>query len=113
VEDGLILISLNIQEANAVLIIDTGSSRTAFIRKYLPQGYALPPTLKVSTLMGSGEAYAVDVSWKLDGREIQLPALVGDFNFPHGAVGILGADVLGMFTSVRFNYSEMVLLLED
>jgi TPR repeat protein len=112
-EDGLILISLNIQEESAVLIIDTGSSRTALVRKYLPQGYGLSPVQRVSTLFGSGQAYAVDVSWKFDGREIQLPALVGDFNFPVGAVGILGADVLGMFTSVRFNYSAMVLILED
>ena len=113
VEDGLILVSLTIQDEDAILILDTGSSRTALIRKYLPPGQGLRPTQKVMTLLGTGEAYAVNLDWKLDGREIQLPALIGDFNFPHGAVGILGADVLGKFTSVRFNYSAMVLTLED
>jgi TPR repeat protein len=113
VEDGLILVSLTIQDEDAILILDTGSSRTALIRKYLALGYGLPPVQKVITLLGSGQAYPVDISWKLDGREIQLPALVGEFSFPHGAVGILGADVLGMFTSVRFNYSDKVLILED
>jgi TPR repeat protein len=113
VQDGLVLVSLNIQEQTALLIIDTGASRTTLARKYLPPGWSLRSLETVQTLLGSSHAIAVDVGWKLDGREIQLPALVGDFNFPHGAGGVLGADVLGMFTSVQFNYSDMVLVLVD
>lgn len=113
VENGLILVSLTIQNEDALLIIDTGSSRTALIARYLPPGQGLKPTQKVTTLLGNGQAYAVDVNWKLDGREIQLPALVGDFIFPHGAVGILGADVLGMFKSIRVDYLSQVLILKD
>lgn len=113
VQDGLVLVSLNIQDQTALLIVDTGASRTTLARKYLPPGWSLRSLETVQTLLGSSHAIAVDVGWKLDGREIQLPALVGDFNFPHGAGGVLGADILGMFTSVQFNYSDMVLVLVD
>ena len=95
------------------VIVDTGSKRTALNRKFLPPGWSLLPGATVSTIVGSTEAYAVDVNWKLDGRDIRLPALIGDFNFPYGASGLLGADVLGTFTSVRFDYVRMVLILED
>jgi TPR repeat protein len=113
VEDGLILVSLTIQDADALLIVDTGSSRTTLIAKYLPPGQDLKPTQMVETLVGTGQVHTVEVNWKLDDREIQLPALVGDFTFPHGAVGILGTDLLGMFKSVHFDYSNLVLILKD
>jgi TPR repeat protein len=112
-QGGLVLVSLTIQEESAILIVDTGSARTALNRKFLPQGWGLYPGGTVSTILGSTQAYAVDVNWKLDGRDIRLPALIGDFNFPYGASGLLGADILGTFTSVRFDYSSMVLILED
>ena len=112
-QEGLVLVSLTIQEESVILIVDTGSSRTALKRKFLPSGWDLFPGASVSTILGSTQAYAVDVNWKLDGRDIRLPALIGDFNFPYGAVGLLGADILGRFTSVRFDYGGMVLVLED
>jgi hypothetical protein len=112
-EDGLVLVSLNIEDQTALLIIDTGASRTTLARKYLPAGWSLRSLETVQGLLGSSHAVAVDVDWKLEGRELQLPALVGDFNFPYGAGGVLGADVLRMFTSVQFNYSDMVLTLVD
>jgi Sel1 repeat len=112
-QDDLVLVSLTIQGESAILIVDTGSKRTALNRKFLPPGWSLLPGATVSTIVGSTEAYAVDVNWKLDGRDIRLPALIGDFNFPYGASGLLGADVLGTFTSVRFDYVRMVLILED
>jgi TPR repeat protein len=111
--DGLVLVSLSIQGEAALLIVDTGSKRTALLRQFLPPGMTVQPNATVTTMIGSGQAYAVDVSWKLDGREIRLPVLVGDFIFPHGAVGLLGGDILGTFTSVRFDYLNMVLTLED
>ena len=113
-QDGMVLVSLTLQEESAILIVDTGSSRTALNRKFLPAGgSSLFPGATVSTIIGNAQAYAVDVNWKLDGRDIQLPVLIGDFNFPHGADGLLGADILGRFTSVRFDYVGMVLILED
>ena len=112
-QDGLILVSLNIQDETAILIIDTGSVRTALNRKFLPAGLSLQPSATVSTMLGSGQAYEVNVNWKLDGRDIQLPVLLGDFNFPQGAVGLLGTDILGTFSSVRFDYANKVLILED
>jgi hypothetical protein len=112
-QDGLVLVSLTIQEETAILIVDTGSARTALKRKFLPPGWGLYPGATVSTILGNTQAYAVDVNWKLDGRDVRLPALIGDFNFPYGASGLLGADILGTFTSVRFDYVGMVLILED
>jgi len=112
-QDDLVLVSLTIQGESAILIVDTGSKRTALNRKFLPPGWSLLPGATVSTIVGSTEAYAVDVNWKLDGRDIRLPALIGDLNFPYGASGLLGADVLGTFTSVRFDYVRMVLILVD
>jgi TPR repeat protein len=113
VEGGLVLVSLNIQEENAILVIDTGSARTALNRKFLPPGRSLWPNEKVSTVFGDGQAYTIDVFWKLDGREIRLPALVANFNFPKGTVGLLGADILGTFSAVSFDYVNMILILED
>jgi TPR repeat protein len=111
--DGLVLVSLTIRDESTILIVDTGSARTALTRKFLPSGWSLFPGATVSTILGSTQAYAVDVDWKLDGRNVRLPALIGDFNFPYGASGLLGADILGTFTSVRFDYESMVLILED
>src|SRR5579864_1769059 len=110
-QDGLVLVSLAIQEESAILIVDTGSARTALDRKFLPPGWALFPNAIVSTIVGNTHAYAVDVDWKLDGRNVRLPALIGDFHFPLGASGLLGADVLATFSSVRFDYGSMVLIL--
>jgi hypothetical protein len=112
-QDGLVLVSLTIQEESTILIVDTGSARTALKRRFLPPGWGLYPGATVSTILGNTQAYAVDVIWKLDGRDVRLPALIGDFNFPYGASGLLGADILGTFTSVRFDYVGMVLILED
>jgi hypothetical protein len=112
-EDGLILVSLNIQEENSILIIDTGSERTALNRKFTPPGSILQPGVSVSTMLGSGQADAIDVIWKLDGRELRLPVLIGDFGLSHNVVGVLGADILSRFTSVRFDYVNLVLTLED
>jgi len=112
-QGGLVLISVTLQEESTILIVDTGSTRTALKRKFLPQGQNLIPGATVSTIIGNTQAYAVNVNWKLDGRDVTLPALIGDFNFPHGASGLLGADVLQTFTSVRFDYVSMFLILED
>src|SRR5215472_1670444 len=53
-EDGLILISLNIQDESVLLIVDTGASNTALVRKFLPSGLGLRPEQKVSSILGSG-----------------------------------------------------------
>ena len=113
-QDGMVLISPVVNGESALLIVDTGSERTTLDRKLLPPSWIFnQPAQIVSTLTSDGQAYPLTLKWSLDGREIQLPALVGNFDFPEGAVGLFGADILETFSSVRFNYLDMDLILEE
>jgi TPR repeat protein len=113
-QDGMVLISPILNGKSVLLIVDTGSSRTTLDRRVLPPSLSVnQPTAVLSTPIGDQKAYSVDFSWNLDGRDIRLSSLVGDFDFPYGAVGLFGADILETFSSVRFDYAAMVLTLEE
>jgi hypothetical protein len=113
-QDGMVLISPILNGETLLLIVDTGATRTAFNRRVLPPSLNLDQsTAVVSTLIGEQQVHSMGFSWSLDGRDIQGTALVGDFDFPDGAVGLFGADMLETFGSVRFDYVAMVLTLEE
>jgi Sel1 repeat len=114
-QDGLVLISPNLNGKSVVMIVDTGATRTTFDRSFLPPStsFSRPPSADLSSPIGSEKAHTLDFSWDLDGRVIQITALVGDFDFPDGAVGLFGSDLLQTFSSAYFDYAAMVLTLEE
>lgn len=113
VQDGMVLISPVLNGKTVLMVVDTGSTRTAFDRRVLPTSLSLQRSTHLSTVTGTTKADVLNLSWNLDGRLISFPALVGDFHLPHGAVGLLGSDLLSTFRSVRFDYITMVLTLEE
>jgi len=113
-QDGMVLISPTLNGEGVLMIVDTASTRTTFNRKALPLSLSRNlPTAVVSTMIGDQKAYSWNFAWNLDGRDINLTSVVGDFKFPSGAVGLLGADMLETFGSVRFDYASLILTLEE
>ena len=68
---------------------------------------------QILTPMGARQAYPVAFSWDLDGHKVPVAALACDLSLPQGATGLLGADILETFRSVRFDYSNMYIVLEE
>lgn len=114
-QDGLILISPNLNDKNVVMIVDTGAARTTFDRRILPPNtsFSAVGNVELQSVFGSDKAHTLGFSWNLDGRVIQITGLAGDFDFPEGAVGLLGSDLLQTFSSVNFDYAASVLTLEE
>ena len=95
------------------LIVDTGGT-TAFGKSFLPPTQALDsPTRTLESVHGSSQVYPITVVWSFDGRNTQLAAVAGDLSLPNDSDGILGADILETFRSVRFDFLSSVLILED
>jgi len=114
VRDGMILIEPNIGGEEVTLVVDTGATRTTLSLRFLPSMLkSTAPTETVAMAQGSVPVYATSVVWNLDGQDRHLPALIGDLQFPDGAQGVLGADILETFRSVRFDFLNSVIVLED
>ena len=110
---GLILIETTVNGVETKLIVDTGGT-TAFGTRFLPPAGPLDaPAESLDSLHGSSAVYPIIVVWTLDGGDKRMPAVAGDINFPNNADGILGANTLESFRSVRFDFLNSVLILED
>jgi hypothetical protein len=110
---GLILIETKVNGAETKLIVDTGGT-TAFGMRFLPSAGPLDtPAESLDSLHGSSAVYPITVIWTLDGGDKKMPAVAGDITFPNNADGILGANALESFRSVRFDFLKSVLILED
>jgi Sel1 repeat len=113
IKDGLILVETIFNGVLVKLIVDTGGT-TAFGKSFLPPTQALDsPTRTLESVHGSSQVYPVTVVWSFDGRNTQLAAVAGDLSLPNDSDGILGADILETFKSVRFDFLSSVLILED
>jgi TPR repeat protein len=114
-QDGMVLIDLNINSEIVVLIVDTGSNRTILNPKSLGPSWSAPRTESqtILTPVGERQAYPVTLGWNLDGHKVPVAALACDLNFPDGAMGLFGADLLETFMSVRFDYLNMYIVLEE
>ena len=110
---GLILIDTTVNGAQTKLIVDTGGATALGMRFLPPARPADAPTETLDSVHGSSAVYPITVVWSLDGGDKKMPAVAGDINFPYSADGILGANVLESFRSVRFDFLNSVLILED
>lgn len=113
VQEDLILIETEINAAHVTLVVDTGGT-TVFGAKFLPTVTPDdPPTSTLESMHGSSQVYPITVTWNFDGTPKKLPAFAGDVKLPLGTDGIFGADVLRTFGSVRFDFRNSQLILED
>ena len=113
IQDGLILIETQMNDAMVKLIVDTGGI-TSLGMRFLPPTQPLDsPTRAFNSVHGSLQVYPISVTWVFDGKDRRVTAFAGDFDFPNGLDGIFGADILKTFQSARFDFLNSVLVLED
>lgn len=113
-QDGMVLIDLNIDGQIEPLIVDTGANRTIVNPKILaPSNAPRVQNQTILTPVGDRQAYPVTFGWNLDGRKVSVAALACDLDYPDGAMGLFGADLLETFKSVRFDYFNMYIVLEE
>jgi len=113
VQDGLILIETKINDEIVKLVVDTGATTGLALRFLRPRQPADLPTETLDLVHGSMQVYPISVTWSLDGESKQVAAIAGEFHLPNGADGIVGADILESFQSARFDFTNLVLILED
>ncbi len=116
----MILVQAKVDGRPVILLLDTGATRTIVsIRSYGPLGYQLRATHRVGPPGFVGESVTVPVNFELD-RHTWLQRRVAVMNFDGLSAilgvdfdGLLGQDILREFHSIRIDYRNHIIELED
>jgi predicted aspartyl protease len=116
----MILVQAKVDGRPVTLLLDTGATRTIVsIRSYGSLGYQLHATHRLGRPGFVGESVTVPVNLELD-RHTWLQRRVAVMNFDGLSAilgvdfdGLLGEDVLREFHSIRIDYRNHVIELED
>ena len=116
--DDLIYIHARVNGNRTTLLVDTGAVFTIFTEKAVPTPNA-DSTVTINLAKGSVLASRLPVGLALgdsDGPEqhctFRLNAVVGKFKFLN-AEGVVGLDILRLFKSVKFDFKNSEIVLED
>lgn len=116
--EGLIYIQAQVNGNRATLLVDSGAALTAFTSKIVPTSNVVS-RITVNMAKGSVLAFRLPVDFTIGDPNLReqrctfsQSAVVGDFKF-QDADGLVGLDVLSQFKSVKFDFKNSILILED
>jgi Retroviral aspartyl protease len=116
--DGLIYIHVRVNGKPQTLLVDTGAVITVFTTKAVPT-ITVDSPIVLNMARGSVAASRLPVGLELGDASsaephytFRLNAPVGAFKFMN-AEGVVGLDVLSRFKSVKFDFKDSIMVLED